>query len=31
MVTIPIQFCSNEYFLLQNVFWYEEEIGINET
>ena len=24
MVTIPIQFCYNEYFLLKNVFWYEE-------
>ena len=24
MVTIPIQFCHNEYFLLQNLFWYEE-------
>ena len=23
MVTIPIQFCYNEYFLLQNVFWSE--------
>jgi len=24
MVTIPIHFCYNEYFLLQNVFWYSE-------
>ena len=28
MVTIPIQFCYNEYFLLQNVL---TEIVINEN